>query len=96
MMYNNSLHKTCMMYRIVYTKLSYSLLSHCENCTTQQMYYESELYTTVHRIGISSAEQLQGLLFYIRACYSNTNMCYCSVPLSHLVMELQIFFFAVL
>ena len=26
-LYNNSLHKTCMMYRIVYTKLSYSLLS---------------------------------------------------------------------
>ena len=27
--FNNSLHKTCMMYRIVYTKLSYSLLSQC-------------------------------------------------------------------
>ena len=25
-MYNNSFHKTCMMYRIVYSKLSYSLL----------------------------------------------------------------------
>ena len=28
-LYNNSLHKTCMLYRIVYTKLSYSLLSQC-------------------------------------------------------------------
>ena len=27
--HNNSLHKTCMVYRIVYTKLSYSLLSQC-------------------------------------------------------------------
>ena len=26
-MYKNGLHKTCMMYRIVYTKLSYSLPS---------------------------------------------------------------------
>ena len=26
---NHSLHKTSMMYRIVYTKLSHSLLSHC-------------------------------------------------------------------
>ena len=26
-LYNNSLHKTSMMYRILYTKLSYSLLS---------------------------------------------------------------------
>ena len=26
---NNSLHKTCMMYRIVYTKLSHSLLPQC-------------------------------------------------------------------
>ena len=28
-LYNNSLHKTCTMYRIVYTKLSHSLLSQC-------------------------------------------------------------------
>ena len=29
---NYSLHKTSMMYRIVYTKLSYSLLSHFTAC----------------------------------------------------------------
>ena len=35
-MQNNSVYKICMMYRIVYTKLSYSLLSQCGYTTNTQ------------------------------------------------------------